>query len=568
MRYVQDSFTGEWSLQPDEPSTNPAFTASSYTAPAASVPAYTPGAALSPELLQYMAQQTPSASGWDGGGITVGGSTIAPVGNIQTSSDGSIYSPGIQGYVSENNAASQQSNITNPDALAHLYGADGSFQQSFKPEDPYAVDPMEIAILAALAAGGGATALGLGGGGMGLGNSALGSLGGLGGVAEAGTVGLGGAGSLGGAAAGGAGGATSVMGGSGGSGLMGPMTESAMGDAFASQFGQYLSPSSIMGPMTQEQLANSFHQQFGQYAVPPVAPPGGPGSTPPATPPGTPPGGPGVTPPNPFASPESLIPGISNSSLLGGAATLLGGAAGAQGTPGTSQNSTRAMDPRMDALFYNDIAPRTQGLLGSSMPQAQGAGDVMMAQGTGLLNRSVAGNGTGQVTLNAPTTSTNPYLSSMADDVQRRTQEMLGQNNRQIQSNYVGSGGMGNTRMGVAQGTAAGKAADYLSGNLSNMFGTAYNADQNRALSQYQGDQSFYTGQRGQDLAQVGVGAGLVNQGLQAPWQPLQNASQTYAPFTGFGSTTNSTPEQSGGWQGAVGGLLTGASLGKSLGWW
>jgi hypothetical protein len=225
------------------------------------------------------------------------------------------------------------------------------------------------------------------------------------------------------------------------------------------------------------------------------------------------------------------------------------------------------MDPRMDALFYNDLAPRTQGLLGSSMPQAQAAGDVMTAQGTSLLNRPTAGNGVGQVTLNAPTTNTNPYLSSMADDVQRRTQEMLQKNNLGIQSNYVGNG-MGNTRQGVAQGVAAGKAADYLSGNLSNMFGTQYSNDQNRALQQYGMDQSFYTGQRGQDLAQVGVGAGLVQQGLQSPWQPLQNASQTYSPFTGFGSTTNSTPDQKGGWQGAVGGLLTGASLGKQMGWW
>jgi hypothetical protein len=514
------------------------------------------GNSLPPELLKYIRQQQPSASGWDGGGYTFGDYTVAPVSGIQTNSDGSITNYGAQGYVSENNARSQKENIANPNAMANLYGMDGAYQSSFRPEDPYAQDPMELVILAALAAGGGATMMGLGGGGFGLGNSALGSLGGLGGVAEAGTA----AGMMGGAsgaatAAGGIGGLTSTMGGA--PELMGPMTESALGDSFASQFGQYLSPSSIMGPMTQEQLASSFQKQFSPYLANGVGAAGGGAASAAGG------GGGGAA-----GAGKSLIPGVSNGSLLGGASTLLGGLAGAQGTPGTSQSSTRSMDPRMDALFYGDLAPRVQGTMGEQMPMAQQYGSDMINQGRSMTGAPVAGNGFGKVQLNAPTTATNPYLSGMADDIQRRTQEMLAQNNLAIQGAQVGAGGFGSTRQGVAQGTAAGKAADYLSGNLSNLFGTQYSNDQNRALQQYGQDQSFYANQRGQDLAQVGVGAGLLDQGFKTQWSPLQNAAQTYQPFTGFGSTTNSTPDQKGGWQGAVGGLLTGASMGRTMGWW
>lgn len=314
--------------------------------------------------------------------------------------------------------------------------------------------------------------------------------------------------------------------------------------------------------------------------LPPVTPPGGidfsqvptpPTNSPAASPaqaPAAPPAAPdGVPPPaNPNVSPTSLIPGVTNGQLLGGAASLIGGLAGGQGQQ-SGGTTSRELPEFLQGPVANDLVPRTQGLLNSQMPAAQQAGQQQMTAGGGLLNRPVAGNGVGQVTLQTPTTAQNPYLTGMADDIGRRTRELLDENNLSITGQFAGGPGLGGSRQGVAQGVAAGKAADYLSGNLAGLYGTAWNSDANRALQKYQADQGFYGQQRGQDLSQAAVGSGLLNDGLNTQWGPLLNASRTYAPFTGFGNTTQSQ-ESGGGWQGAVGGLLTGASLGRQMGWW
>jgi hypothetical protein len=193
------------------------------------------------------------------------------------------------------------------------------------------------------------------------------------------------------------------------------------------------------------------------------------------------------------------------------------------------------------------------------------AGTASMGQS--LLNKPIAGNGYGQVKLNAPTTATNPYLSSMADDIGRRTQEMLGQNNLAIQGNSVASGGLGGSRQGIAQGVAAGKAADYLQGNLSNMYGTAYNNDQNRAMQQYGLDQSFWGNQRGQDLSSAQLGSGLLTQSQSLAFDPLKSASEIYRPFSGMNSSAGSGNSSGSNWQGAIGGLLGGAQFAKNMGW-
>jgi hypothetical protein len=228
--------------------------------------------------------------------------------------------------------------------------------------------------------------------------------------------------------------------------------------------------------------------------------------------------------------------GSMGSNLLGLGSTALGALGGYQGQD-NSASSTRAMDPRMDALFYGDLAPRTQGLLAQQMPTAYGAGSQLLSKGQGLLGQT------------APDTATNPYLKGIADDMGRRTTDLLGQNNLAIQGNAVGVGGLGGSRQGVAQGVAAGRAADTLQGNVAGLYGNAYNQDMNRLRQDWT------------------LGAGMMNQGLNMPWQPAQNAAQVYAPFNGFGTTTNNQ-NTGGGWMGAAGGALGAAQMGKNMGWW
>lgn len=91
------------------------------------------------------------------------------------------------------------------------------------------------------------------------------------------------------------------------------------------------------------------------------------------------------------AAAASLIPGVSNN-VLGGAATLLGAAAGSQGTPG--QTSERKMDPRLDNYVFgqNGVVPMAAGLLSQQMPMAQQGGQQAFDFGRGLLGRGVAAN--------------------------------------------------------------------------------------------------------------------------------------------------------------------------------
>ena len=87
----------------------------------------------------------------------------------------------------------------------------------------------------------------------------------------------------------------------------------------------------------------------------------------------------------------SLLDGASK--WLGPAATALGALAGSQGQD-TSQTSVKSMDPRMDKLFYEDLAPRVQGLLAKQMaPGAMQGFTDMQSVGRNLLNQPVAGNG-------------------------------------------------------------------------------------------------------------------------------------------------------------------------------
>jgi hypothetical protein len=190
-----------------------------------------------------------------------------------------------------------------------------------------------------------------------------------------------------------------------------------------------------------------------------------------------------------------------------------------------------------------------------------------------------------------------PFLSAQADDIGRRTQEMLGQNNNQIRGSAIAAGGLGGGRQGVAEGVAAGKAADYLSGNLAQLFGGDYQASQGRGLQRYGIDRStelgtlnsdrnfalggrgldlqdqgqqlgFYSQQRAQDQSGAALGAALYGQGTQGQWGPIQSANGILAPYASNGTTITNNGDSGFNWQGLIGGLGAGAQFGQNAGWW
>lgn len=173
----------------------------------------------------------------------------------------------------------------------------------------------------------------------------------------------------------------------------------------------------------------------------------------------------------------------------------------------------------------------------------------------------------------------NPYLTGMAEDITRRTNMARDDGLNAIRSSAVGVGGLGGSRQGIAEGVAIGRTNDSLSGNIANLFGTDWTNAQNREL----GWGNLELGNRNADLNSVRVGADLYNMGnagymgqgqgvydigntqQQAGWQPINNASSTFSPYTGYGATSTSSQQQGGGASGMLGGALGGAQLAK--GW-
>jgi hypothetical protein len=225
-------------------------------------------------------------------------------------------------------------------------------------------------------------------------------------------------------------------------------------------------------------------------------------------------------------------------------------------------------------------------------------GQQQYKRGQGLLNTTIAGNGVGLLNSNvAPnswngstpqlqrTAPANPWLRQQGAGIMNQTNEMLGKNLLNIQGNQVGAGTLGGSRQGIAQGTAMGQASNYLSANLADMYGSAYESDANRNMQRYgidsnsyntqrgqdvgmRGqDQDFYASQRAQDMDQTKLGSDLINRGLNTQWLPMQNAADVYSKFAGYGTTTNSS-SSGGGWQGALGGAMAGYQYGNANGWW
>lgn len=160
----------------------------------------------------------------------------------------------------------------------------------------------------------------------------------------------------------------------------------------------------------------------------------------------------------------------------------------------------------------------------------------------------------------------NPYLPGQATAIQNQQQQFLDANLNNQRSNAVAVGGYGGDRDYLMRGQAIGQASQGLTDSLANLYGNSYNQDANRYLQQYGMDQGYNTAQRGLDQSQFGLGLQAWNMGNNGAWGPLNNATGVTAPFAGNGTTTTNS-QSGGGWQGGIGGGLTGLSFARQMGW-
>lgn len=197
----------------------------------------------------------------------------------------------------------------------------------------------------------------------------------------------------------------------------------------------------------------------------------------------------------------------------------------------------------------------------------------------------------------------NPYLMDQANALtQQANNNLFNYQLPSINSGAIAAGGFGGSRQGVAQGLAVGQTNQALSGALANLYGNAYENDQNRGLQQQSinnnynlglgqlglsdkvADQNFYNSNRSLDLSQYSLGSNLANTGnlglsnqgqqlyqngqtqQQAPLSVLQQYANLLSPFTGLNQSNSQTTPGPSAINSALAGGLTFAQLYKLLG--
>lgn len=228
--------------------------------------------------------------------------------------------------------------------------------------------------------------------------------------------------------------------------------------------------------------------------------------------------------------------------------------ASAGGTPGWSNGNTSG-----SAAGYSS-GPMQGGNLGLGAAAGAAGGASM-----GAPMNSPGAQMQGGDYMGSPYGSQNPYLEGAAGAITNRVTGNLQRNILPQISQYAAEGGAyGGSRQGVLEANAMRDANLGLGDSLAGMYSNDWNSQQNRNLSRYQGDQGFYTQQRGQDQTGAVLGANLYGQGQQGQWNALNNASGVYNQYSGIGNS-NTTQNTGGGASGALGGTLGGYVLGKNI---
>jgi hypothetical protein len=318
---------------------------------------------LSPELLELLRQsQGTGGSGWvNPFGMVQDGTQYQPLFNTSGAQGEAAATPSLMNYISH---AEGQNAVDQP---YQEYGTDGTWQREGKFQE---VNDAELMLMMALATGGMMMLPGglLSGTFAGLGGAA-------GGAAEAGAAAAGG--STAGSASAGAG----FIGEGAASGIASWDAALAAAPSWSAG-GAAGTTGAAFNAARDSQLANAAIEAGGGNALSGYTAAGVPSVTVNGAPTGS-----------WLDAARGLLPsGVG--SLLGPAATLLGAAAGSQGTEGQTQE--RRMDPRLDPYVFGDggLLNLTRDQLQRSQSQQARAGwDQISNQGLGLLNISAAQNG-------------------------------------------------------------------------------------------------------------------------------------------------------------------------------
>lgn len=173
----------------------------------------------------------------------------------------------------------------------------------------------------------------------------------------------------------------------------------------------------------------------------------------------------------------------------------------------------------------------------------------------------------------------NPYLDGMAQAMQNQVNQNLQFNVLpSMRSQFIGAGGYGGSRQGIAEGVASGLASQGLAGSIAGLYGGAYESDQNRQMQRQQMDmQDRQFGQQfglNSNIAANNATLGLYDRMLQGAGTAVgaatdvQNTPMNY--YQQFLNSANAAGGQGGSttqpffgnpFLGALGGWQLGSSL-------
>jgi hypothetical protein len=222
---------------------------------------------------------------------------------------------------------------------------------------------------------------------------------------------------------------------------------------------------------------------------------------------------------------------------------------------------------------YADMNPtQTQGLQ-SQLNYAQGMMGDINATRQAQMNA-----------LNAPDVANNPYIGGVADTITQRMNRNFQENLLPaISGGAIQAGQPGGSRQGVAQGVAARGTQEALGGALSDLYGNAYSqgldaqgralalAPQTAQLGMLPGQSMYNIGQiqRAEDQRPITEAMARHEFAQNEPWERLAKYSGLLGTGLGYGTTSTTGPNMSGGGSSPMAGAAAGASMGTAVmpGW-
>ena len=130
----------------------------------------------------------------------------------------------------------------------------------------------------------------------------------------------------------------------------------------------------------------------------------------------------------------------------------------------------------------------------------------------------------------------NPYLDQMAQGITDQMNQNWERNLApSIRSGAMAAGGFGGSRQGVVEANALNDMNRSLGQNLTNLYGTDYTNDRNRALQKYSADQGYNLGMANNNLGYANLDANIYNSNFNNQLNSAQFGLNTYNTMMGYG---------------------------------